>query len=267
MRILRVQYRGRIFYAALHDDHVICLNKELGFPDPIPLREVGVMPTVMPSKIVCAAVNYRAHGEELGHDLPEEPRLFLKPPSSVIASGQAIVLPPDSERVDHEGELAVVIGRTARNLREPEVDAYVFGYTCANDVTARDLQRRDGLFGRAKGFDTFCPIGPWIETEVPDPDNLAIRTVVNDTVRQSSSTHARQLRLARHDPESRRRHPDRHARGRGATSRRRRGARGNRGRGHAHQPRHRLGPDRCCLRGRGPVASRRSITRLPKKFR
>lgn len=190
MRILRVQYRGRIFYAALHDDHVICLNKELGFPDPIPLREVGVMPTVMPSKIVCAAVNYRAHGEELGHDLPEEPRLFLKPPSSVIASGQAIVLPPDSERVDHEGELAVVIGRTARNLREPEVDAYVFGYTCANDVTARDLQRRDGLFGRAKGFDTFCPIGPWIETEVPDPDNLAIRTVVNDTVRQSSSTAA-----------------------------------------------------------------------------
>ncbi|EPR35773.1 fumarylacetoacetate (FAA) hydrolase [Alkalidesulfovibrio alkalitolerans DSM 16529] len=190
MRILRVQYRGRIFYAALHDDHVICLNKELGFPDPIPLREVGVMPTVMPSKIVCAAVNYRAHGEELGHDLPEEPRLFLKPPSSVIASGQAIVLPPDSERVDHEGELAVVIGRTARNLRESEVDAYVFGYTCANDVTARDLQRRDGLFGRAKGFDTFCPIGPWIETEVPDPDNLAIRTVVNDTVRQSSSTAA-----------------------------------------------------------------------------
>lgn len=190
MRILRVQYRGRIFYAALHDDHVICLNKELGFPDPIPLREVGVMPTVMPSKIICAAVNYRAHGEELGHDLPEEPRLFLKPPSSVIASGQAIVLPPDSERVDHEGELAVVIGRTARNIRESEVDAYVFGYACANDVTARDLQRRDGLFGRAKGFDTFCPIGPWIETEVPDPDNLAIRTVVNDTVRQSSSTAA-----------------------------------------------------------------------------
>lgn len=190
MRILRVQYRGRIFYAALHDDHVICLNKELGFPDPIPLREVGVMPTVMPSKIICAAVNYRAHGEELGHDLPEEPRLFLKPPSSVIASGQAIVLPPDSERVDHEGELAVVIGRTARNIREPEVDAYVFGYTCANDVTARDLQRRDGLFGRAKGFDTFCPIGPWIETEVPDPDNLAIRTLVNNTVRQSSSTAA-----------------------------------------------------------------------------
>ena len=190
MRILRVQYRGRIFYAALHDDHVICLNKELGFPDPIPLREVGVMPTVMPSKIICAAVNYRAHGEELGHDLPEEPRLFIKPPSSVIASGQAIVLPPDSERVDHEGELAVVIGRTARNIREPEVDAYVFGYTCANDVTARDLQRRDGLFGRAKGFDTFCPIGPWIETEVPDPDNLAIRTLVNNTVRQSSSTAA-----------------------------------------------------------------------------
>lgn len=190
MRILRVQYRGRIFYAALHDDHVICLNKELGFPDPIPLREVGVMPTVMPSKIVCAAVNYRAHGEELGHDLPEEPRLFLKPPSSVIASGQAIVLPPDSERVDHEGELAVVIGRTARNIHESEVDTYVFGYACANDVTARDLQRRDGLFGRAKGFDTFCPIGPWIETEVPDPDNLAIRTLVNNTVRQSSSTAA-----------------------------------------------------------------------------
>lgn len=188
MRILRVLHQGRIFYASLLEDSVICLNKELGYTDPIPLRDLSVLPVVMPSKIVCAAINYRAHGAELGHSVPEEPRLFLKPPSAVIGAGQAIILPESSSRVDHEGELAVVVGRSAKNVAEEHADEYIFGYTCANDVTARDLQQRDQLFGRAKGFDTFCPIGPWIETEVPDPDNLVLRTLVNEEVRQEGST-------------------------------------------------------------------------------
>lgn len=188
MRILRVLYQGRVFYASLQEDAVLCLNKDLGFAAPIPLSELTILPVVMPSKIVCAAVNYRAHGAELGHSIPETPRLFLKPPSSVIASGQPIVLPESSARVDHEAELAVVMGRVCRNVPEEELDAYIFGYTCANDVTARDLQKRDQLFGRCKGFDTFCPVGPWIETEVADPGNLAVRALVNGEVRQQGNT-------------------------------------------------------------------------------
>jgi len=188
MRILRVLYQGRVFYASLQEDAVLCLNKDLGFADPIPLSELNILPVVMPSKIICAAVNYRAHGMELGHSIPETPRLFLKPPSAVIASGQPIVLPESSARVDYEAELAVVMGRACRNVSEEELDAYIFGYTCANDVTARDLQERDQLFGRCKGFDTFCPVGPWIETEVADPDNLTLRTLINGEVRQEGNT-------------------------------------------------------------------------------
>jgi len=188
MRILRVLHHGKVFYASLAEDAVLCLNKDLGFAAPIPLSELTILPVVMPSKIVCAAVNYRDHGKELGHSIPETPRLFLKPPSSVIASGQPIVLPESSARVDHEAELAVVMGRTCRNVAEEDLDAYIFGYACANDVTARDLQARDQLFGRCKGFDTFCPIGPWIETEVADPGNLTVRALVNGEVRQQGTT-------------------------------------------------------------------------------
>ena len=142
---------------------------------------------VEPPKILCVGRNYAAHAKELGHDLPSEPLLFLKPSSSLLAPGGAIVLPPESARVEHEAELGVVIARRARNIRKEDALAYVFGYTCVGDITARDLQKKDGQWARAKGFDTFCPVGPWIETDL-DPSALAIRCRVNGETRQDGMT-------------------------------------------------------------------------------
>jgi 2-keto-4-pentenoate hydratase/2-oxohepta-3-ene-1,7-dioic acid hydratase in catechol pathway len=132
-------------------------GSEIGRLDALPL----LAPTV-PTKIVCVGLNYPAHAGESSVEVPSEPLLFLKPPSSVIGSGVPIVLPPQSERVDYEAELAVVIGRRCRGVTEAEAWAYVLGVTCGNDVTARDLQQRDDQWTRAKGFDTFCPLGPWL---------------------------------------------------------------------------------------------------------
>ncbi len=159
-----------------------------GSPREIPLHEVELLAPCEPSKIVAVGQNYRAHAEELGNRVPTEPLIFLKPPSAVIGPGQAIELPPASERVDYEGELAVVIGRRASRLT-PEDDplAYVLGYTCANDVTARDLQKKDVQYTRAKGFDTFCPLGPFIETGI-SPDNLRLETRLNGKVKQQATT-------------------------------------------------------------------------------
>lgn len=142
---------------------------------------------VRPSKIVCVGRNYAAHAKELGHEVPDEPLLFFKPPSSIVGPGGAVVLPKESERVEHEAELGVVIGRRIRRAaREQALDA-IYGYTCACDVTARDLQKRDGQWTRAKGFDTFCPVGPWIETEL-DPADLEVKCVVDGVPRQSGRT-------------------------------------------------------------------------------
>ena len=141
-----------------------------------------------PSKIVCVGRNYAEHAAELGNDVPVEPLLFLKAPSAIIYDGHAIVLPPQSDQVEHEGELAIIIGRKCKNLHESDDPfAYVRGYTCLNDVTARDLQRRDGQFTRAKSFDTFCPIGPVIETEL-DTSDLRVTTRVNGEIRQDGRT-------------------------------------------------------------------------------
>src|SRR5262245_23132342 len=127
------------------------------------LEEVRLLAPVSPSKIVCVGRNYREHAAELGNKMPDEPLLFFKPSSSVVAPGDQVELPPQSQQVEHEGELGVVIGRTARKLSEDaNALSYVFGYTCVNDVTARDLQRKDVQFTRGKSFDTFCPVGPWI---------------------------------------------------------------------------------------------------------
>jgi len=143
---------------------------------------------VRPSKIVCVGRNYQAHAAELGNKMPDEPLLFLKAPSAIISSGEDIVLPSASQQVEHEGELGVVIGRVARNIaRDEDPLSYVLGYTCVNDVTARDLQRQDVQFTRAKSFDTFCPVGPWIETDV-DPGNAAVETRVNGEVKQKGNT-------------------------------------------------------------------------------
>ncbi len=188
MRILRVLYQGHIFYASLESNTVSCLNKNLGFNEPIPLSSVVILPVVMPTKIICAAVNYKAHGEELAHSIPEEPRIFFKPPSAVIGHGEPIILPDASKQVEYEGELAVVMGKTCRNVHPGNAAEHIFGYACANDVTARDLQIRDIQFARAKGFDTFAPIGPWIETEVPNPDNLTLRTMLNGNIVQECNT-------------------------------------------------------------------------------
>lgn len=163
------------------------------FPSPrtvnaIALSEVKLLAPVAPSKIVCVGRNYREHAAELGNKIPDEPLLFLKAPSAVIAGGDYIVLPPQSQQVEHEGELGVVIGRRARKLSDSEDPLdYVLGYTCVNDVTARDLQRKDVQFTRGKSFDTFCPVGPFIVDGL-DPLNLDVITRVNGAVKQNGRT-------------------------------------------------------------------------------
>ena len=141
-----------------------------------------------PTKIVCVGRNYADHAAELGNEVPKEPLLFLKAPSALVGDGDAIVIPSQSGQVEHEAELAVVIGRDCKNIGEDEnALQYVRGYTCLNDVTARDLQKKDGQFARAKSFDTFCPIGPHIETEL-DISDLAVLCRVNGDVKQSGRT-------------------------------------------------------------------------------
>jgi 2-keto-4-pentenoate hydratase/2-oxohepta-3-ene-1,7-dioic acid hydratase in catechol pathway len=149
--------------------------------------EANLACPVAPSKIVCVGRNYAAHAKELGHEIPSEPLLFLKPPSALLAPGGTVRLPSQSSRVEHEAELAVVIGRRAKNLAEKDALSAVFGYACACDVTARDLQKKDVQFTRAKSFDTFCPVGPWIETEL-DPSAVGVRCRVNGATRQDGNT-------------------------------------------------------------------------------
>ena len=153
-----------------------------------PLKDVRLIAPILPSKIIAIGKNYAGHAREMGVEPPDEPLLFSKPSTSVIGPGDAIAYPKRlSERVDYEGELAVVIGRLCREVPENRVKDVIFGHTCANDVTARDLQQRDGQWTRAKGFDTFCPLGPWIRTDL-DPGDLAITTTVNGELRQSART-------------------------------------------------------------------------------
>jgi 2-keto-4-pentenoate hydratase/2-oxohepta-3-ene-1,7-dioic acid hydratase in catechol pathway len=152
-----------------------------------PLDEIKFLPPSSPSKIVCVGRNYLDHAKELGNEVPKEPLIFLKPPSAVIAPEEPIVLPRISERVDFEGELAVIIGRSCFHLGSTDdVKPFIAGYTCLNDVTARDLQKRDGQWSRAKGCDTFCPFGPVLETE-PPPAATKIETFVNGIRKQSGS--------------------------------------------------------------------------------
>jgi 2-keto-4-pentenoate hydratase/2-oxohepta-3-ene-1,7-dioic acid hydratase in catechol pathway len=157
--------------------------------EPRRLSDLRLLPPVAPSKIVCVGRNYRDHAKELGNEVPAEPLLFFKPPSSLLAPGGVIRMPRASERVDFEGELAVVIGKRARKLRRDEdLRPYIHGYILANDVTARDLQKKDGQWTRAKGFDTFCPVGPIVETELDLAAGLTIETQVNGELRQHGST-------------------------------------------------------------------------------
>lgn len=153
----------------------------------MPLERVRLYAPVIPSKIIAVGRNYAEHAKEQNVEVPDMPLIFLKPPSSIIGPGDKIILPPQSQRVEHEGELAVVIGKPGRWIPAEKALEHVFGYTCANDVTARDLQRRDGQWTRGKGFDTFCPLGPWIETEL-DPADALVACRVNGEMRQMAST-------------------------------------------------------------------------------
>jgi 2-keto-4-pentenoate hydratase/2-oxohepta-3-ene-1,7-dioic acid hydratase in catechol pathway len=155
----------------------------------IPLAEVVLLPPAEPSKIVCVGRNYREHAAELGHEVPVEPLIFFKPPSALVGQGQIIVRPKISARVDHEGELGVVIGKRCRNLKADEdVRPFILGYTCVNDVTARDLQTKDGQWTRAKGFDTFCPVGPVVVDTLDPWAGVAVETRVNGAIRQKGNT-------------------------------------------------------------------------------
>ena len=153
----------------------------------IPFQEAQLLAPVFPTKVVAVGRNYADHAAELGNEVPDEPLIFLKPPTSIIGPGSAIVLPPVSDEVHHEAELAVVVGKVARKVKAEDASSFIIGYTAANDVSARDLQRSDGQWTRAKGFDTFCPLGPALETEL-DPQGLEVVCRVNGDVRQQATT-------------------------------------------------------------------------------
>ena len=152
------------------------------------LTELDYLPPIQPTKIVAVGLNYKNHAQEMQKKLPEEPLLFLKPSSSIVPHLGSIVMPVVSKRVDYESELAVVIGKTAKNVKKSDAKDFIFGYTCLNDVTARDLQTKDIQYTRSKGFDTFAPVGPYIETEIDNPSNLAIKGYLNSELKQSSNT-------------------------------------------------------------------------------
>jgi len=157
--------------------------------NPVALSDIELLPPVRPSKIVCVGRNYREHAAELGNEVPAEPLIFLKPPSSLLANGGTILRPKLSQQVDHEGELSVVIAKSCHKVRADEdVRPYILGYTCVNDVTARDLQNKDGQWTRAKGFDTFCPVGPLVTDEIDPWAGVNLETRVNGEIRQQGNT-------------------------------------------------------------------------------
>jgi 2-keto-4-pentenoate hydratase/2-oxohepta-3-ene-1,7-dioic acid hydratase in catechol pathway len=194
MRLVRFRFGDRIATGASEfGSDTIRVLKGTFFEDPlptgeeVPLDDVRLLAPVLPSKLVCVGKNYAAHAAEFGMEVPEEPLLFLKPSTAVIGPHDPIRLLPISRRVDYEGELAVVIGRIARGVRTEDAAKYILGYTCANDVTLRDLQETDDQWARAKGFDGSCPLGPWIETDL-DPTDVRVETRLNGEIRQAAQT-------------------------------------------------------------------------------
>jgi len=210
MKYCRFLFEGQVHYGAVEDrggelwivDLTRAPEEDLAFRlahgratswsfdfEPMPLNGAELLPPVTPSKIVCVGRNYRDHAKELGNEVPAEPLLFFKPPSSLLEPGGVVRMPAVSERVDFEGELAIVIGQRASKIRpDAEWRSYVRGYTLANDITARDLQKKDGQWTRAKGFGTFCPVGPLVSDELHPEDGSVIETRVNGELRQRGST-------------------------------------------------------------------------------
>ncbi len=193
MRIVRYQYKKQSpKYGWVYEDKVGEIEGNI-FEEyrrqeaTIPLKEVTLLAPSQPSKIICIGRNYVEHAKELGNDVPKIPLIFLKPPSSIINPDEAIVLPPQSQQVEHEAELVVVIGKRGRDITIENVKNYILGYTVGNDVTARDLQKSDGQWTRAKGFDTFCSFGPWIDSDFDTSDAL-ITCRVSGQPRQMGST-------------------------------------------------------------------------------
>ena len=197
MRIARISVGGEVTFAVMAEDgaselagHPFSRHELSGRQ--WPFGEFRLLAPVLPSKVVAVATNYRDHAAEMGSGVRDEPMIFLKPSTSVIGPGDSIALPPQSKRVDYEAELAVVIGRLCRDVPAARAAGVILGYTAANDVTARDLQKTDGQWARAKGFDTFCPLGPWIETELDltsdDHPDLAVGCSVNGHIKQQGST-------------------------------------------------------------------------------
>ena len=210
MRYCRFRFEGEVLYGKVEDrggepwivDLAHAPEEDLGFQvrhqrtmptildfEPLPLSSAELLAPVTPSKIVCVGRNYRDHAKELGNEVPAEPLLFFKPPSSLLGHNGLVSMPPESERVDFEGELALVIGKRATKLAaDANWKSYVRGYTIANDVTARDLQKKDGQWTRAKGFDTFCPVGPVVSDEVDAEKGFTVETRQNGELKQQGST-------------------------------------------------------------------------------
>lgn len=198
MRIARYSHAGRVSYGVVEGGELLELP---GHPFARPgepltttgqvrdLDHVRLLAPVLPSKVIGIGRNYRDHADEMGGATPPAPLMFLKPTTAVIGPDEAIVLPPESSAVHHEAELAVVIGRLCRRVPATSAREVILGYTCANDVTARDIQQAEGQWTRAKGFDTFCPLGPWIDTAL-DPSDLLVECEVNGITRQEGSTAA-----------------------------------------------------------------------------
>lgn len=193
MRVVRIEGPNEPLYGRVIEDTVqlVAAPPYEGWEpvdDHIKLADARLLAPVTPSKIVGVGRNYRDHIDEMGFEVPAWPSVFLKPPTSIIGPGGTVVLPPASSRVEHEAELAVVIGRRARHVTPHRALDHVFGYTCANDVSARDIQLADTAPVRAKGFDSFCPIGPWIETDLDISYGVEVRCRVNGELRQQGNT-------------------------------------------------------------------------------
>jgi len=192
MKYVRFGKDSRIYYGILEDETIFRIEGN-PFDEPPPQhpfclrKEATLLAPVEPSKIIAVGLNYRDHAEELKMSLPPEPLIFLKPPSSVIGPGDTIYFPSQSQRLDYEAEMGIVIKRTARHISCEDADSVILGYTCVNDITARDLQKKDIQWTRAKSFDSFCPIGPLVETSA-DASHLKIELLVNGQIKQKSST-------------------------------------------------------------------------------
>ena len=193
MKIYRYRYGNKSFYGVLKEDMLYpivgSIYKKFEFKKKgVPISDVFLLPPVKPSKIVAIGRNYKDHAVEMGKPLPKEPLLFLKPPSALVGPNEIIIYPDMSKRVDYEGELAVIIRKKAHRLvEETNVDPYILGYSCFNDVTARDLQRKDVQFTRGKSFDTFAAVGPCVATDI-DPSALKLKTFLNGKLKQSGNT-------------------------------------------------------------------------------